>query len=162
MLDHKFKTPEKSGLSYKTKYISDLQPTKTIYESDLQAVKKRFIEVFVRSRPTLPQNALPTCGSFTRDHLIIGLFCQVVRILFKYNKTDYNSEYLYLYPISSCCKNLYKIKPSLQAPLKDLLIQLMDKYCFNDCQKQMCFDNLKHINAPPSDVQVTLEDILDN
>jgi hypothetical protein len=116
----------------------------------------------VRSRPTLPKNALPTSGSFTRDHLIIGLFCQVVRILFKYNKTDYNSEYLYLYPISSCCKNLYKIKANLQAPLKDLLIQLMDKYCFNDCQKQMCFDNLKHIDASTNDVKATLEDILDN
>ena len=155
MLDHKFRTPEKTSLSFKTKYVSDFQPTKTIHESDLQAVKKRFIEVFVRSRPVLPENALPSCGSFNRDHLIVGLFVQIVRILFKYEKTDYNSDYLYLYPISSCCKNLFKIEKSLQPQLKSLLIQLMDKYQFTEHQKFVCCADMNHV--PSSDVPVSLD-----
>jgi hypothetical protein len=135
-----------------------LEATKTIHEADLLAVRKRFLEVFVRSRPPLPPNALPTCGSFTRDHLIIGLFPQIIRILFKYDKDDFNSPYLYLYPISSCFKNLFKMKKNLQASLKDVLIELMDKYQFTQQQQLMCMPDLEPL--PSGSVEV--KDIQDN
>lgn len=159
-MDHKFDKPEKTGLSYRTSYKSDLKPTKRIHEADLQAVRRRFLEVFVRSRPLIPQHALPSSGNFNRDHLIIGLFIQVVRTLFKYVKTDFKSEYLFLYPISSCCKNLYKMNKSLQASLKALLINLMDRYEFNDGQKATCLADIKNIVCDNPDIK--LEDILDN
>ena len=141
-MDHKFSSPEKNSLSYQTKYKSDLQPTKKIHTTDIEAVQKRFIECFIRSRPTIPAHALPTSGNFTLNHMIIGLYKQIIRILFKYTPDDFNSPYLYLYPLSSLCKNLHLMKEDIQSPLRQLLFDLMDRYCFSDSQKLTCFSYL--------------------
>ena len=142
-MDHKFKTPEKHGQSFCTRYVSDLKPTKKIHQSDIEAVQKRFIECFIRTRPELPPHALPTSGQFTLKHMIIGLYKQIIRILFKYEPQDFNSAYLYLYPISSLCKNLHMMKPELQLPLKELLFDLMDRYCLSEGQKLTCLSYLE-------------------
>ena len=142
LLDHKFASPEKNSSSYQTRYKSDLQPTKKIHSNDIEAVQKRFIECFIRSRPTIPSHALPTSGNFTSNHMIIGLYNQIIRILFKYEPQDFNSPYLYLYPLSSLCKNLHLMESTLQSPLKQLLFDLMDRYCLSETQKLTCLSYL--------------------
>ena len=141
MLDHKFQTPERNGKTFKTKYPSDLKPSQRIYEEDIQAVQKRFIEVFVRQRPQLPPNALPSSGQFKRDHLIIGLYFQVIRTLFKYKKEDFNSDYIFLYCLSGLAKNLPKIKLDHQTTAKQLLSVLFKKYQLTPDQIESCFAN---------------------
>ncbi len=142
LLDHKFTTPEKNGQSYRIRYPSDLQPSKKIHISDIEAVKKRFIECFIRSRPVLPQNALPKSGNFTLNHMIIGLYKQIIRILFKYTPEDFNSPYLYLYPISSLAKNLNLMKSDLHTPLQNLLFNLMERYNLTENQTFTCLSYL--------------------
>jgi len=116
LLDHKFTTPEKNGQSYRIRYPSDLQPSKKIHISDIEAVKKRFIECFIRSRPVLPQNALPKSGNFTLNHMIIGLYKQIIRILFKYTPED--------------------------LPLQNLLFNLMERYNLTENQTFTCLSYL--------------------
>ena len=142
MLDHKFKHPERNGSSFQTRYKSDLKPTSKIDERDIKAVQKRFIECFIRTRPTLPAHALPTSGNFTLKHMIVGLYKQIIRILFKYTPEDFNSPYLYLYPLSSLCKNLHLMNADLHSPLKKLLHDLMDRYEFSEIQKLTCMSYL--------------------
>ena len=141
-MDHKFSSPEKSGQSYRIRYPSDLQPTKKIHVSDIEAVKKRFIECFIRSRPVLPEGALPKSGNFTLNHMIIGLYNQIIRILLKYTPDDFNSPYLYLYPISSLCKNLHLMESDLHSPLKSVLFDLMERYCLTESQTLTCLSYL--------------------
>ena len=142
MLEHKFARPERNAKDFKTVYKSDLQPSKKIDERDIEAVQKRFIECFIRQRPTLPAHALPKCGNFTVKHMILGLYKQIIRILFKYAPEDFNSPYLYLYPLSSLCKNLYLMNEDLHSPLRELLHTLMDRYKFTESQKFTCISYL--------------------
>ncbi len=142
MLDHKFANPEQNGYSYRTRYVSDFQPCKKVHISDIEAVKKRFIECFIRSRPKLPEHAMLKSGNFTLKHMIIGLYKQIIRILFKYTPEDFNSPYLYLYPLSSLCKNLFLMNANLQTPLKEILFNLMDRYALTQDQRNTCLTYL--------------------
>lgn len=148
MLDHKFATPERNGKTFKTKYKSDLKPTHYIHEQDIKAIQKRFIEVFVRQRPQLPPGALPSCGQFKRDHLILGLYFQVIRTLFKYKKEDCNSDYIFLYCLSGLSKNIDKLKFELQSTAKGLLVNLFKRYQLTLDQINSCLPN----NNVPEDL----------
>ena len=74
--------------------------------------------------------------------MIIGLFNQIIRILFKYTPEDFNSPYLYLYPISSLCKNLHLMESDLHTPLKSVLFDLMERYSFTETQTLTCLSYL--------------------
>jgi len=142
LLDHKFATPPKDKQTFRVSYPSELKPTSKIHSQDIDAVQKRYIECFIRSRPTLPVEALPKCGNFTHKHMVIGLYKQIIRILHKYTPGDFNSPYLYLYPISSLCKNLHLMKADLHAPLKQILFGLIERYGLSENQTMTCLGYL--------------------
>jgi len=129
LLDHKFATPPKDKQTFRVSYPSELKPTSKIHSQDIDAVQKRYIECFIRSRPTLPVEALPKCE-------------QIIRILHKYTPGDFNSPYLYLYPISSLCKNLHLMKADLHAPLKQILFGLIERYGLSENQTMTCLGYL--------------------
>jgi hypothetical protein len=138
LMNHSFKTPEQTKRTFNTSYRSDIKESKFIHPMDIEAVQNRFIELFVRQRPTMPPGALPNSGNFTRSNLIIGLYTQIIVTLCKYCKTDFNSEYLYLYPITGLCKNLWLMKPARQSSLRRAIKTLMDNYEFDPDQKKIC------------------------
>ncbi len=142
MLDHKFSTPPKDKQTFRVAYPSDLKPTNKIHAKDIEAVQKRYIECFVRSRPNLPTEALPKCGNFTNKHMVIGLYKQIIRILHKYTPDDFTSPYLYLYPLSSLCKNLHLMQSDLHNPLKEILFGLMERYKLSEAQTLTCLSYL--------------------
>lgn len=141
-LDHKFEKPPRNKRTFDTMCKSDLQPTKRIKLSDINAVQNRYIECYVRERPPMPEGALPKCGNFTRQHLIVGLFSQVIDILCKYTKDDFQSDYGYLYPISGLSKHLCLMPMDQQPELKMKIFHLMDKYEFSPDQIKICIDNM--------------------
>lgn len=157
ILDHRFNTPERNGTTFQTKYPSDLKPSKRIHEQDIRAVQKRFLEVFVRQKPILPAGALPSCGQFKRDHLIVGLFFQVLRTLYKYDKHHFNSDYMYLYCLSGLSKNIGKLKLRVQNSAKKLIINLFTKYQLDKHQIASCLTNLDTLEE--NDPSLTLENI---
>jgi hypothetical protein len=144
LFDHRFKTEEQIGYSHKTLYKSPVCPTfNRIRESDLEAVRYRFLEVFVRKRPDLPDQCLPSSGQFTRLHFILGLFDQILTILYKYKKDDFASDYYFIYAIAGLCKNIDLIlDDDHQHQSRMNIIELINKYQLNSDQKQTCLDYL--------------------
>jgi hypothetical protein len=140
---HRFKTAEKIGMSFRTLYKSDIQPTKSIHEADIDAVRNRYLEVFVRQRPVMPPNAMPTSGNFTRNHLIRGLFFFIGNLLQKYQKDDFSSEYLYLYALTGMTKNLWMIQADYQEPMKIVLMDLFKKFDLDEEQQHQCWLNME-------------------
>ena len=84
---------------------------KRISQEHVTAVQNRFIEVFVRQRPQLEIQYLPTSGGFKRMHGVLGMFERILAILSKYESKDFHSPYLYLYALKALSRysSLYEI-----------------------------------------------------
>jgi hypothetical protein len=133
MFDHVFPT-EKNPM--KRKAPPDFLPPAKMAKlnpAHLGAVKRRFMEVYVRKPP--PLTNLPTSGRFSRLDAIRGTYKRVFGILLKYERKDFHSRYLHLYPMQGIAKNLRHLEPSLQAPLRQILINLADKYELDEKEK---------------------------
>jgi len=145
---HRFKKPKVDGFCSRSLYKSDLKASKTVHEMDIEAVKMRYIECFVRDRPTLPPGSLPTSGNFTRNHLIRGLFTHIMDILIKYKQDDYLSDYLYLYAFIGLCKNLHLIDDIKKRNYYEhVILKLIEnKYGLSEDQKLQCFKCLQNKN----------------
>lgn len=144
---HRFKTPKKEGYCSRTIYKSDLQATKHVHEADIEAVRNRYVECFVRDRPVLPPGALPSSGNFKRTHAIKGLFTYIIDILNTYVPDDFSSEYLFLYALIGLCKNLWMMEELHQNPLEQFILKLLDKYDLDDDQKHQCWISMKQNSA---------------
>jgi len=98
--------------------------------------------MFVRKQPVLPNNALPESGNFTRLNFIVATFGTVLRILGKYETSDFASKYLYLYCLSGLCKNLKHMNDILHDHLRMWLEKLMDKFQLDSAEKRQLFDEM--------------------
>jgi len=142
LMTHVFERPEKKGKIFNRVYKSDLKQTKSVHAGDIDAVQNRFIEAFVRSRPVLPDNCMPTNENFSRLHVIVGLFDVIVEILFKYSAEDFKAPYMYLYPLSGLCKNADEL---CQPAIKDVLFGLLLKYKLDDRQIETCCKSMNYV-----------------
>jgi len=138
LFTHTFSTLEKSRRSFTKVYKSDIKPTKNIHPGDIAAVQARFMEAFVRSRPEIDEKYIPQSENFERKHAIAGLFEEIVNILSKHNKSDFKSQYYYLYPIGGLCKHLCLMPKESNQKLRNLLFNLMDRYDLDDEQVESC------------------------
>jgi hypothetical protein len=129
-------------MTFKTFYKSDIVPTRKILASDITAVKKRYLEIMVRQKPLISNDYFPQSGVFNRIHLIKGLYNDIITILFKYKKTDFCSDYLYLYNIISLCKNFSLLSLDQQLLYKKQINELIQLYELSEHQKKQCFDYL--------------------
>jgi hypothetical protein len=139
--DHKFKERARNTVKFNTTHESCVGPSKNISQEDINAVRNRYIEAFVRQRPVIPASALPACGSFNQRHMIIGLFRQIIKILSGYEKEQFVSDYLYLYPICGLAKNVHLMPEHAQQILTKAIRTLMDKYQLDSYQRFMCWSN---------------------
>jgi len=97
-------------------------------DEDKLAIQNRYVECFVRNRPVMPPDSLPTHGNFVRNHAIVGLFPFTLSILNKYERSDFASPYLFLYGLSGLAKNLALMRSDFQAPIKTQITSLIDKF----------------------------------
>ena len=154
--NHKFKQAEKIGFRFVNLYKSDIQPTKTTHEADIEAVRNRYIECFVRQRPTLPANSLPSSSNFKKNHVIIGLFQHVANLLLKYDRKDFCSEYLFLYPIIGMCKNVGLLKEDTLERMENILFDLLNKFELDEEQKHQCWVSMQS-SKKESKIKVSAE-----
>jgi hypothetical protein len=147
LLNHVFERPEKKGFRFNRVYRTDLKPTRYIHAKDILAVQNRFIEAFVRQRPTLPQDCLPKNENFERSHVIVGLFDDIINILSKYEKDDFKIQYLYLYAMSGLSKHVELLPPDEQELQKYILYQLFLKYQLDCQQLETCCNYMNFV--PP-------------
>ena len=123
-------------------YESDVKPTKVRLEGDINAVKFRYLELMVRKAPPLPDDKLPRSGNFAREHLIVGLYKDIIDILFSYNPEDFGSDFVYNYAITSLCRNFYMNPEQEKQELNLRLVDLFLRYKFSDKQIEQCFTYL--------------------
>ena len=144
LLTHEFMPDKSRPLLNWRHYGSQALKTgqKRVSQEHLTAVQNRFIEVFVRERPQLDVDCLPTSGGFQRMHGVLGLFERVMSILDKYEAKDFHSPYLYLYALKAMCRysSLYSItmdQPEIKTRLFNLVFKLVKPELVDDITKDM-------------------------
>ena len=145
LFTHAFQTLERSRKSFQKVYCTDIKPSKAVHPGDIAAVQTRFVEAFVRSCPQIDEKYLPKSENFERNHVIVGLFEDVVNILSSYSKSDFKTEYYYLYPIGGLCKHLHLMPIESQDGLRTLLYNLMKKFQLDETQKEACCKDMNTI-----------------
>jgi hypothetical protein len=123
-------------------FADAISPGKMIQvnQPDLEAVNKRFIEIYVRQPPNLPE--LPTEGSFTRLDMILGLMPRVMTILFFYNATHFKSRYYFLYALAGISRNICNLPEEKHEAVINSLVQLMNRYKLDESEKQQIISYL--------------------
>jgi hypothetical protein len=143
LFDHEFyQFDGRGGATREVHYADAISPARmmTVNKPDLKAVKKRFIEVYVRKRPNLPH--LPKEGSFSRLDLILGTYLRVITILFYYNPTQYNSRYQYLYPLTGISKNICNLPEEKREAAVKSVVQLIHRYGLDEREKNQILSYL--------------------
>jgi len=102
---------------------------------ELKAVRSRYIEMFVRVRPTLPKECLLKNGAFTRENAIQGLYSLIVSIIKKYERIDYNSAYLFLYAIAGLCTNIILMKTEYHNAIVIFIFDTINRLLLEDDEK---------------------------
>jgi hypothetical protein len=111
---------------------------------DIEAVKNRYIECFVRDRPNLLPGKLPTSGNFSRTHVIQGLFTYILELLIKYKRDDFLSDYLFLYAFIGLCKNIQVVPSDNRKYIEHVIVKLiLNKYQLSEEQQIQCFKCLE-------------------
>lgn len=137
--EHKYSTPKKNSNSFSKREKTEITPSKKTSLSDIVAIQARFIECHVRQRPNIPREYIPTSGSFSHENCIVGLFRDVIKVLQRYTKIQFHSQYYYLYGIAGLAKNIRKMPVQEQEKLRQEISQLMDKYELDENQKDMAW-----------------------
>jgi hypothetical protein len=128
---NKFSFPTKTFLM--DIYESHLnQPgTKKIREEHADAIRARFLEVFVRKRCVQKIEDLREANGFRKIHLIAALYDTAQQLLSSYKPEDFASKHFYLYVLFGLAKNVEiycKTFGADQASLEKLLEVLRNKY----------------------------------
>ena len=73
---------------------------------NLEAVRARFLEMFVFKAPQQDQSDLESGCHFIRDDFILGMTNRAIETLEKYQPSDFHSAHLAAYVVSALLKNL--------------------------------------------------------
>ena len=78
---------------------------KRVSAENLEAVKARFLEMYVFKAPQQDKHDLERCNTFSRDHFILGTFNRALTLLEKYPVTAFHSLHLPAYVLTGLSKN---------------------------------------------------------
>jgi len=88
-------------------YHSQVEDSKKpISPENLEAVRARFLEMFVFKAPRQDPRDLEKCTNFSREHFILATYFRAFDMLEKYAVEDFPSAYLPAYALSALAKNL--------------------------------------------------------
>ena len=79
--------------------------TKKIRDEHVDAIRARFLEVFVRKRCRQRIEDLREASGFRKSHLVVALYDTVLTLLSNYDPADFASKHFYLYALSGLAKN---------------------------------------------------------
>lgn len=78
---------------------------KRISDENLEAIKARFLELYVFKTPQQSKEDLESSGTFSRNHFIHGTFDRALQLLEKYPVKAFHSRHLPAYVLSGLTKN---------------------------------------------------------
>lgn len=116
----------------------------------VDAIQSRFLECYVRKKPNIDLNQLPTAGSFNRSHFIFGTFEYMLAILEKYGPSDFCAPMLYRYVLAGLCKNLteflaLQLCHEYRAQIDARLADAVQKYCSNKEECATMFSQVEQV-----------------
>jgi len=79
---------------------------KRVSRENVEAVQARFLEMFIYKTPKQLPSDLEQCGTFERQHFLLGAFEKALTLLETYQVADFHSLYLPAYVLSGLIKNL--------------------------------------------------------
>jgi hypothetical protein len=79
---------------------------KRISHENVEAIRARFLEMFIHKPPKQLPSDLEKCGTFERPHFILGAFDKALSLLETYQVNDFHSLFLPAYVLSGLIKNL--------------------------------------------------------
>lgn len=94
-----------SGLQHAFPGQAEGTGRKRVSAENLEAIRSRFLELFVHKAPRQNPADLEQAGSFERINFILGTFDRALELLEKYNAKDFYSLYLPGYVLSGLSKN---------------------------------------------------------
>lgn len=102
----------------------------------VNSMRHRFLECFCHSKPPLDPNWFPECGTFQRQHMILGLFERVVAIMESYSGPEsfYKSVQPH-YILGALAKNSSFFQEVFNTDLKEKILKLIDKFILKPEQK---------------------------
>lgn len=86
---------------------------KRISTDNLDAIRARFLEMLVHKTPKQNPSDLEQCNTFERQHFIMGTFDRALKLLEKYNVSDFHSLHLPAYVLSGLSKNLAQLEHNI-------------------------------------------------
>jgi len=112
-----------SGKGYQITCPSQVETAgkKRVSDENLEAVRARFLEMYVYKAPRQSKQDLERAGTFTRNHFIHGTFDRAIALLEKYPVQAFHSLHLPAYVISGLIKNAATMESTM-----------CDKGCLSD------------------------------
>ena len=121
------------------------QGNKRVSQENLDAIRARFLEMYVFKTPQQDPRDLETCGVFSRSAFILGVYNRALETLEKYAATDFHSAHLPAYALSAllknhdemesimCCNQGDGLEPRPDCPSqhRERLQRLQEKFQFN-------------------------------
>jgi len=102
---------------------------------NIEAIRARFLEMLVYKAPQQLPSDLEQCGTFERQHFILGAFDKALALLEKYKVSDFHSLYLPAYVLSGLAKNLAWMEQAICGECSQQHAQRLDqlKLKYNLC-----------------------------
>ena len=102
---NKFSFPTKTFMMDIYDSHVNMPGTKKVREEHVDAIRARFLEVFIRKRCRQSIEDLREANGFRKIHLVTALYDTVRLLLNSYGPTDFASKHFYLYALSGLAKN---------------------------------------------------------
>jgi hypothetical protein len=147
LLSHQFHEPDTPFCKdhFKVYHQDAITPRQleNVSRPDWEAVKKRFLECYVRKKP--PLKNLMKNGTFSRLDCIRGTMNRVLIILCAHGPEHVNSRYYFLYPMSGAAKNICHMPQDLQSVYRDMIIDLMLQYKLDAEEKAQIMSFMENV-----------------
>jgi len=123
------------GTSFGQTFLSQVETAnkKPVSPENIEAVRARFLEMFVYKTPRQDPRDLEMCSTFSREHFILGAYPKALDLLDKYAPGDFHSAYLPAYVLSALAKHAEfyaatMIQEQSSSPASDRLRRLQKKF----------------------------------
>lgn len=125
----------KGASTFSSTIMSDISASSK-YQEHINSIRCRFLECFCSEKPQIDPDWFPECGMFQRQHMILGLFDRVLKILSTYSGPE--SFYKRIQPhyiLKALAKNANYYEHVFNTLIKDEIVKNVDKFIVKPEQK---------------------------
>lgn len=101
----------------------------------VNSIRHRFLECYCAEQPNLNLDWFPENGTFSKTHMVLGLFERILNILDSYGPTAFVSKAHTHYILAALAKHANAYEQVFSIPVKHHIESLVDKYISKSCQK---------------------------